>query len=132
MAKKLENIYKKEKKDITFEKCGLDIKKNFISAPMCPCGCGDPAQLVVKEKNDILSFGYGICEAEECMKCAVFAVTKEKKMLGVIKYDGVIQCMESRGVVELDSIGVLADRLELHKYGLICWDEDNLYRVVEE
>ena len=33
MAKKLENIYKKEKKDITFEKCGLDIEKNFILIP---------------------------------------------------------------------------------------------------
>ena len=53
MAKKLENIYKKEKKDITFEKCGLDIEKNFISAPPCPCGCGGPSRLIAKGKDDI-------------------------------------------------------------------------------
>ena len=60
MAKKLENIYKKEKKDITFEKCGLDIEKNFISAPPCPCGCGGPSRLIAKGKDDILRYQAGI------------------------------------------------------------------------
>ncbi len=132
MAKKLENIYKKEKKDITFEKCGLDIKKNFISAPPCPCGCGGPSRLIAKGKDDILSFGYGICQEEECMRCAVFIVTDEKRVLAIIKYDEMIQSLESKENVSLDSIGTLANGLELHRYGLICWVEGDEYEIIEK
>ena len=109
----------------------MDIKKNFISAPPCPCGCGGPSRLIAKGKDDILSFGYGICEEEECMRCAVFIVTDEKRVLAIIKYDGMIQSLESKENVSLDSIGTLANGLELHRYGLICWVEGDEYEIIE-
>ena len=65
------------------------------------------------------------------MRCAVFIVTNKKRVLAIIKYDGMIQCLESKEDVSLDSIGTLANGLELHQYGLICWVEGDEYEIIE-
>lgn len=65
------------------------------------------------------------------MRCAVFIVTDEKRALAIIKYDGMIRSLESNENVSLDSIGTLANGLELHRYGLICWVEGDEYEIIE-
>ena len=44
---------------------------------------------------------------------------------------GITQSLESKEGVSLDSIGTLANGLELHRYGLICWVEGDEYEIIE-
>lgn len=44
------------KPSITFEKCGLDIEKNFMQAHICECGCGGKASIVFNSQSDVSQF----------------------------------------------------------------------------
>ena len=121
------------KPKITFEKCGLNIEKNFMQAPICECGCGGKASIVLESQSDVGQFCGQMCDANDCCQCAVFAITKENKMVGAIKIGEEIQIIgTSTPLSNYDEIGKIAGELELHCYGLICWSEDNLYEVIEK
>lgn len=121
------------KPNITLEKCGLDIEKNFIQAPVCKCGCGGKGSIVLNSQSEVSQFCGQMCAENDCNQCAVFAINKDNSLIGAIKLGDDIQIIGSTG--SLDDYGILGDiakEFELHCYGLICWIKDNLYDVVEK
>jgi hypothetical protein len=125
-----ENIYS----SITLKDCGLDPEWNFMQAPECECGCGEKCSICLKNDDEALSFCKTmVYENNECNKCTVFAITKENMLLGAIKQDDDIYCFKSKDPIKyMSDIGEIFDELELHCYGLIVWNGEGLYRIVEE
>lgn len=121
------------KPDITFGKCGLDIERNFIQAPLCECGCGGKASIALNSQSDVSRFCGQMCAENDCNQCAVFAINKDNSFIGAIKFGDDIQIIGSTGFLDdYETLGEIADEFELHCYGLICWIDDNLYDVVEK
>lgn len=119
--------------NITFEKCGLDIEKNFMQAPVCECGCGGKASIVLNDQSDVSQFCGQMCAENDCNQCAVFVINKDNSLIGAIKLGNDIQIIGSTGSLDdYETLGEIADEFELHCYGLICWIKDNLYYVVEK
>lgn len=127
---KNENIYS----SITLKDCGLDPEWNFMQAPECECGCGEKCSICLENEDETLGFCKTMVhENNECNKCAVFAITKENMLLGAIKQDNDIYCFKSKDPIKyMNDIGEIFDELELHCYGLIVWNGEGLYRIVEE
>lgn len=127
---KNENIYS----SITLKDCGLDPEWNFMQAPECECGCGEKCSICLKNDDETLSFCKTmVYENNECNKCAVFAITRENVLLGAIKQDDDIYCFASKDPIEyMSDIGEIFNELGLHCYGLIVWNSEGLYRIVEE
>ena len=125
-----ENIYS----SITLKDCGLDPEWNFMQAPECECGCGEKCSIYLKNDDETLSFCKTmVYENNKCNKCAVFAITKENILLGAIKQDADVYCFKSKDPIKyMGDIGEIFDELELHCYGLIVWNGEGLYRIVEE
>lgn len=119
---------------ITFEKCGLDVERNFLQAPTCECGCGTKTNLVLNTDDDVLDFCGCMCTDNECCQCAVFAITKENKLLGAVKCgeDNIQLIQSTTNTFDLKDIGFMAEQLELHCYGLLNWKKDNLWEIVEK
>ena len=120
------------KPSITFEKCGLNIEKNFLQAPICECGCGGKASIVLNSQSDVSQFCGQMCAENDCNQCAVFAINKDNSLIGAIKLGDDIRIIGSTGSLDdYGTLGEIADEFELHCYGLICWYEDNFYNVIE-
>ena len=96
---------------ITFEKCGLDVERNFLQAPTCECGCGTKANLVLNTDDDVLDFCGCMCADNECCQCAVFAITKENKLLGAVKCgeDNIQLIQSTTNTFDLKDIGLMAE-----------------------
>ena len=120
------------KPSITFEKCGLNIEKNFLQAPICECGRGGNASIVLYSQSDVCPFCGLMCAGLDGIQCAVFAINKDNSLIGAIKLGYDIRIIGSTGSLDdYGTLGEIADEFELHCYGLICWIKDNLYDVVE-
>ena len=63
------------KPNITFEKCGLNIEKNFLQAPICECGCGGKASIVLNSQSDVSQF-CGSCYLERVKKIDLKSIAK--------------------------------------------------------
>lgn len=119
--------------NITFEKCGLDIKKNFMQAPVCECGCRGKASIILNSQRDVSQFCGQMCTENDCNQCAVFAINKDNSLIGAIKLGDDIRIIGSAGSLDdYRTLGEFADEFELHCYGLICWIKDNLYDAIEK
>lgn len=118
---------------ITFADCGLDPKSNFLQSPKCECGCEGSTDILLDTVDDILDFCAVMVSENDCNYCVVFALDKENKLLGVVKYeDELIPIGSKKPIDDLKEIGRMFYEMELHCYGLIVWDGDGKYRIVEE
>ena len=120
------------KTKITFELCGLDSENNFLQAPICECGCGEYAGLVLETDDDVCSFMHTMLEEHDCEHCGIFAFNQNgTDMLMGLKLSGEIKCY--KGGVEGGIEGSLVDiqnELQLHCYGILEQVEENLYGIV--
>lgn len=125
-------VFNREAK-FTFDKCGLDIKKNFLEAPECRCGCGGKSSLVLKTDDELIDFCGIMCEGSDCNQCGVFAITKDNTVVGAIRQNTKI-CIIASSIPLSDykEIGKLANELKLHCYGLLKWIDDGLYGIIDE
>ena len=117
---------------ITFKKCGLNKKNNFLQAPMCDCGCGGTASLVLKSEDDVYSFMHMMLEEHDCEHCGIFTFKNDgETVLMGLKLDGDIQCYKA--AVNGGFTGSLKDiqkTLKLHCYGLLEQIGEDLYSIV--
>ena len=103
-----------------------------MQAPICECGCGGKASIVLNSQSDVSQFCGQMCAENDCNQCAVFAINKDNSLIGAIKLGDDIRIIGSTGSLDdYGTLGEIADEFELHCYGLICWIKDNLYDVVE-
>ena len=117
---------------ITFKKCGLNKKNNFLQAPMCDCGCGGTASLVLKSNDDVYGFMHTMLEEHDCEHCGIFTFKNdEQTVLMGLKLAGEIKCYEAAvsGGVN-GSLKDIQKTLKLHCYGLLEQVGEDLYSIV--
>ena len=71
-----------------------------------------------------------MCEMNGCEYCGVFAITEDKSILMAIKTENGIDCFEGT-YNNPKYIGKLIKDIELHYFGLIVFDGNDSYRIVE-
>jgi hypothetical protein len=117
---------------ITFKLCGLNTKNNFLQAPICECGCGEYANLVLKEDDDVCGFMHTMLEEHCCERCGIFAFKQNgTDVLMGLKLDGEVKCYKANidGGVK-NSLVDIQKALRLHCYGLLDQVGDDLYSIV--
>lgn len=121
-----------KKTRMTFKFCGLNQKNNFLQAPICECGCGHYANLVLDTDDDVCGFMYTMLEEHDCEHCGIFAFKQNgEDMLMGLKLSGEVNCYHvkvNRGVK--GSLSDIQKDLQLHCYGLLEQVDDNLYSIV--
>lgn len=121
-----------KKTKITFKTCGLNSKNNFLQAPVCECGCGEYANLVLETDDDVFGFMHSMLEEHDCEHCGIFAFKQNgKDVLMGLKLSGEIKCYKAKvdgGVKE--SLSDIQKELQLHCYGLLEQVGDDLYSIV--
>lgn len=120
----------------TFEYCGLDKENNFLQAPICPCGCGEYANIILKSDEDVFGFMYTMLEENECDHCAIFALKDNNHILLGMKIDGEIVCYTAKNNSfehgYEDIFTGLQDKFEFHCYGLLEQVDEESYRIIME
>lgn len=53
---------------------GLNHNRAFMTAPLCECGCGEPALLMLKTKEDVFNFCGSVLSEYDCEMPAIFMV----------------------------------------------------------
>lgn len=120
-------------KNLTLEDFGLYEEYNMLTAPTCPCGCGEKAFLILEDEQDVIDTCYSLVYEEACMYCGVFAITNKNIMIAAIKHDDQINVIKSKKPLDdYTDIGGMFEKLELHMFGLIVCVGNDEYRIVEE
>lgn len=123
--------------NVTFDMCGLDIEKNFLHAPLCECGCGGYCDICAYD-DEIADVCANLADVNDCDYCGVFAITSKNECIFALKMydDEEDDIMTTVFRKELDdgykSIGEIADKLQLHCYGLLVCKGNGTYKIVME
>lgn len=117
--------------DITLKECRLNSNNNFMQAPVCECGCGGKANIVLHNEDEVLDFCEMMCWENDCEFCGVFAITGNNKILFAIKCDGEVNLFIKKYDNNPEAIGKVFDEIDLHCYGLIVYNGNDSYRIVE-
>lgn len=117
---------------ITFATCGLNAENNFLQAPICPCGCGEYASLILNTKRDLYNFMETLLEEHDCDYCAIFALCNDESHAFVVKADGTIaHCQANSSYDEvMKTIAHLQEEIQFHCYGLLVQVDTDLYKIV--
>ena len=118
--------------NITLESCGLNKENNFLQAPICECGCGNKCDIILYDKDDVINFCEEMCYENDCKHCAVFAITNENEILMAIKCEDEVVCYGHAYEDNPEIVGSIFNELELHCFGLVIYNGNDCYRVVEE
>lgn len=121
--------------NITFHMCGLDKKKNFLESPKCECGCGGKTYIILNSKEEITNLAWQLVSDNDCNCCAVFVILKDNSMVFAYRHGediGDISVYETNKIDDYSDIGLMADELGLHCYGLICHVKENQYSIIEK
>lgn len=119
-----------KKNETTFAYYGLDKDKNFLQAPLCECGCGHYANLVLEDDDDICGFMHAMLEEHECNHCAIFTVKGGDEVLMGIKSDDGIKCWKCMAEGRENLFKDIQDGYQFHCYGFLEQVGDNLYRIL--
>lgn len=117
---------------VTLKSCGLNKENNFLQAPICECGCGRKCDIILHDQEDIMDFCEEICYESDCEYCGVFAITDENEVILTIKCEGEVICYSHTYDNNPELIGSIFNEIELHCFGLIVYNGNDCYRVVEE
>lgn len=114
----------------TFASCGLDLEKNFLQAPICPCGCGEYAYPVLQTKEDLYGFMYLMLDEHDCSHCAIFAICMDGNVYMSIKAEDGIKIYISNGDDLKKLIADVQEEFQFHCYGLLEQINDEQYSIV--
>ena len=111
---------------------GLNHNRSFLKAPLCECGCGQPAHLLLKTDEDVTEFCKSALFMYECPDSAIFVVFNDGRMKAYIKLllDDEVQ------VIELESadndthmFAELDGEFRFYCYNLIIEVEPGLWDI---
>lgn len=114
----------------TFAYYGLDKRKNFLQAPICTCGCGHYANLILKNDDDVCSFMHTMLEEWDCSHCAIFTVKNGNEVLMGVKLEDDIKCYKCVAECHRDLFKDIQNDFEFHCYGILEQVDANSYRIV--
>ena len=66
--------------NMTFKFYGLDATNNFLQAPICGCGCGEYANLILETDSDVCGFMHVMLEEHDCDHCGILRSSRMVKM----------------------------------------------------
>ena len=105
-----------------FSAYGLDKDKNFLQSPLCECGCGEKANLVLEDIKELFQFMNMMLMENDCNHCAIFAYAFDGSMYAALKVENKTDDPVLFFQIEESDLGFFRewdDELELHCYGLI-------------
>ena len=120
--------------NITFEKCGLDVKKNFLQNPICQKCYSDTTHLLLEDEDDAVISAEDFVYENYCNNCGVFIIMANNTVVFALKLgenEDDIASYQTDYLGDYMNIGAIAECADLHCYGLIVHEEGNKYRVVE-
>ena len=126
----------------SFAKYGLDVRKNFLSAPVCKCGCGQKMLMCLESLRDAVGFARAVLEEQECCFCFVGLVPMDSAPRIVIKVKGEEEKEPSILVTKYDGavcsrnykkiFAPLDEEFDFHWIGLIVEVEPGSWKIVED
>lgn len=117
-----------------FAAYGLDVEKNFLQAPVCECGCGEKAVLLLDDIKELFHFMYDVLMEYECEHCAIFAHSFDGNKYAAIKTDNdTDEPVLFFGVDEdyIDFFKEWDEELGLCCYGLLIEVNKGEWKVIE-
>ena len=72
-------------KNITFEICGLDIKKNFLQNPICQECYSDTTYLLLDNIDDVVALAEDFVYENYCNNCGVFIIMPDNTLIFSLK-----------------------------------------------
>ena len=114
---------------------GLDKDKNFLQAPLCECGCGEKANLVLEDIKDLFQFMYAMLMENDCNHCGIFAYAFDGSMYAALKVENETDDPVLFFQIKESDLGFFRewdDELELHCYGLIIETQRGLWKIIED
>ena len=117
-----------------FEAYGLDKEKNFMCAPVCECGCGEKAVLLLENNPELFSFMFNVLMENECNHCAIFAHAFDGNMYAALKVenedDEPVKFFAQKG--NMNFFKDWDDIVEFHCYGLIIETKRGEWKIIED
>ena len=127
----------------SFAGYGLNKFRNFLQSPNCECGCGEKANVILKDKKELFGFMNGLLLDNNCDCCAIFAHSYDGNLYTAIKC-----VVEEENTDENDDdssvkfFGVKDDCLTffqeldaeigLHCYGLMIETKRGEWEIIED
>lgn len=130
----------------SFAGYGLNKFRNFLSAPVCDCGCGGKASLLLKNREELFGFMNAVLMDNECNCCAIFAHAYDGNMYVAIKCISDEEELDTLDFTEDDMpikfFGAKDDYLEFfqewdgevgfHCYGLMIETKKGEWKIIED
>lgn len=113
---------------------GLDKNKNFLQAPLCECGCGEKASLVLEDIKELFQFMNAMLMENDCNHCAIFAYAFDGCMYAALKVENETDDPVLFFQIQESDLGFFRewdDELGLHCYGLIIETRKRLWKIIE-
>ena len=114
---------------------GLDKNQNFLQAPLCECGCGEKASLVLEDIKELFQFMNAILMENDCNHCAIFVYAFDGCMYAALKVENETDDPVLFFKIEESDLGFFRewdDELGLHCYGLIIEMRKGLWKIIED
>ena len=114
----------------TFAYYGLDKSKNFLEAPICPCGCGQYANVILESYDDICGFMHTMLDEWDCNHCAIFTVKNGDEVLMGVKLSDGIKCYKCKADGHRDLFKDIQGDFQFHCYGILEQVDDTSYKII--
>lgn len=123
---------------LRFSDCGLDIENNFLSAPICECGCGGYMDVVLENDQEVADFIGTMLEENACNWCALFVLMQDNSLMFGAKTDedeiNIVKLKsKDKDQMNVDIVRDLHSFYDFHCYGLLEQKNDKTsFRIVME
>lgn len=116
-----------------FAAYGLDKEKNFLQSPVCECGCGGKASLLLKDTKELFGFMFNMLMENDCNHCGLFAYGFDGNMYAALKVenesDEPVLFFAQQGNMKF--FKEWDDEVDLHCYGLIIETRKGEWKIIE-
>jgi hypothetical protein len=114
---------------------GLDSGKNFLQSPVCPCGCGEKAVMLLEDFEEMTNFAFNMLMENDCCHCAIFMHSISGIMYAFAKMldenDEISVSYTYSDSSDFKFFKTVDDELEFHCYGLLVETQHGQWKIVD-